>query len=149
MMATAIKKNVLINAPASIVWETLTNPVLMTKWMGEPEMKIEVITDWELGSPMIIKGFHHVKFENKGKVLQFEPLKILQYSHLSSLSHLPESPENYAIITFSLVPEHEKTSLTVSVENFPTETIFKHLEFYWKTTAELIKRMCEEIKITP
>ncbi len=143
-MTTPIEKTVLINAPASRVWEYLTHPERMTQWMGEPEMKIEVIADWEVGKAIIIRGFHHIDFENKGTVLQFEPNKLLQYSHLSSLSRLPDVSENHSIITFSLLPYQEQTAVTVRVEHFPTESIFKHLDFYWKTTVEILKRMIEE-----
>jgi hypothetical protein len=30
------------------------------------------------------------------------------------------------------------------MENFPTESIFKHLNLYWKTTMQIIKRTAEE-----
>lgn len=142
-MTTPIEKTVLINAPASRVWEYLTHPERMTQWMGEPEMRIEVITDWEVGKTIIIRGFHHADFENKGIVLQFEPNKLLQYNHLSSVSRLPDESENYSIITFSLLPNEEQIALTVTVTQFPTESIYKHLEFYWKTTVELLKRAIE------
>lgn len=65
--------------------------------MADPEVGIELITNWKVGSPITIKGFHHIKFENKKTVLQFEPDKVLQYDYLSSLSRLPDKPENYSI----------------------------------------------------
>ncbi|ASS47176.1 MAG: ATPase [Candidatus Fluviicola riflensis] len=143
-MITPIEKTVLINAPASRIWEYLTHPERMKQWIGEPEMNIEIVTDWEVGKEIIIRGFHHADFENKGIVLQFEPNKLLQYSHLSSLSRLPDVDENYSVITFRLFSDKEQTALTVSVEYFPTESIYKHLDFYWKTTVEILKRMIEE-----
>lgn len=111
--------------------------------MAEPAMELEIITSWKTGSPIIIKGFHHMKFENRGTVLQFQPPHLLQYNHLSSLSRLQDKPENYSIITFSLVPLENNTSLTVTLSNFPTEAIFRHLDFYWRTTTEILKKMIE------
>lgn len=143
-MTTPIEKTVLINAPASRVWEYLTLPERMTQWMGEPEMNIEIVTDWEVGNAITIRGFHHINFENKGIILQFEPNKLLQYSHLSLLSRLPDVSENYSIITFSLLQDHAQTALTVNITQFPTESIYKHLDFYWKTTVEILKRTVEE-----
>lgn len=134
-----------IEAPPSIIWKNLTNPNLMKNWMGEPEMQIEIHTDWVIGNPIIITGFHHGQFENKGTVLQFAPQKILQYSHLSSISRLPNTAENYSIITFLLTPNEEQTVLTVKVENCPTEIIFKHLDFYWRGTIALIKKHIEQL----
>jgi len=124
------------------VWEALTNPELMKKWMSETE--INIITDWNVGSPMIIRGdLHGIKFENKGTVLQFEPEKILQYNYLSSISRLPDQPGNYSNIEFRLAPIEDQTALTVLVSNFPTEIIYKHLAFYWNVTLEIFKRLIE------
>src|SRR4030095_12807143 len=102
-MSKIVSKTILINAPTLKVWETLTNPELMKKWISETE--INIITDWKVGNPIIMRGsLHRINFENKGIVLQFEPEKILQYNHLSSLSRLPDKPENYSIIEFRLAP---------------------------------------------
>ena len=136
-------KTVHISAPTSKVWDTLTTPESMKRWMSETE--IDIITDWNVGSPMLIRGrLHRVKFENTGTVLQFEPEELLRYSHLSSLSRLPDKPENYSIFEFRLAPIGSQSSLTVTASNFPTETIYKHLAFYWNVTLEIIKRMVEE-----
>ncbi len=143
-MDLIIENTIQINADSSVVWTYLTQPDLMKEWMGEPEMNIVVSTDWVIGSDIFTKGFHHVSFENKGKVLQFEPYTILQYSHLSSISRLPDSVENYSITSFLLKPSQSQTILTVKLENFPTETIFKHLDFYWKSTLVIIKKLIEE-----
>jgi uncharacterized protein YndB with AHSA1/START domain len=146
-MTKQIEKTVLINTLAPTVWEYLTNPNLMKKWMGESEMNIEIITDWKVGNSIIIKGFHHLEFENKGIVLQFEPNKVLQYNQLSSISRLIDKTENYSVISFNLTSNQRQTWLALRVHNFPTETIFKHLDFYWKTTMEIIKRKIEEIEV--
>jgi uncharacterized protein YndB with AHSA1/START domain len=80
-------KTIEIHAPAFKVWEALTNPELMKKWMADRDTELNIITDWIVGSPIIIYGkLHRIKFENTGRVLQFEPEKVLQYNHLSSLS---------------------------------------------------------------
>ncbi len=136
-------KAILIDAPASKVWEALTIPELMKKWMYETEINIS--TDWRVGSPIIIYGYlHKLKFENKGTVLKFEPGRVLEYNHLSSLSRLADEPKNYSIFEFILTPRDNKTSLTLTLSNFPTESILKHLVFYWNVTLEILKRRIEE-----
>jgi uncharacterized protein YndB with AHSA1/START domain len=136
-------KTVHINAPTSKVWETLTNPELMKKWMFETE--INIITDWQVGSPIAIRGdLHGMNFENTGTVLQFERETLLQYSHLSSLSRLPDKPENHSLLEFRLTPVENQTVLTLTLSNFPTESIYKHLAFYWNVTLEILKRTIEE-----
>ena|SRR6218665_1640908 len=142
-MYPLIQRSINIQASPDLVWRHLTEPALMIAWMGDPELQIEVITGWETGGPILIKGFHHAKFENSGRVMQFEPEKVLQYSHLSSVSRLPDVPENYSIHSFRLEPENGQTLLSLRVENFPTETIYKHLEFYWAGTLSVIKNRIE------
>jgi uncharacterized protein YndB with AHSA1/START domain len=143
-MTYRIEKTVLINSAASTVWKTLTEPELIKQWMGDPETEIDIQTNWQVNSPIVISGFHHLKFENKGTVLQFEPNQALKYNFLSSLSRLPDIAESYTTIGFSLSPTNNQTALTLLITNFPTETIFRHLDFYWRTTIELIKQLAEK-----
>lgn len=143
-MSQLISKTVLIKAPPAALWECLTNPVLMTQWMAEPEIDVQVDTDWQVGSTVTVSGFHHVSFINKGTVLQFDPLKALRYTHLSSVSHLPEKPESYCVFEFLLEPSGNGTFLTVNISNFPTESIFRHLDLYWKTTVAIFKDFVEK-----
>lgn len=142
-MTGGFSTTITINSDTGKVWNTLTNTKLMKKWMGDPEMKIEVDTDWAINSPILISGFHHIKFVNKGLILQYDKEKKLKYSHLSSVSRLPDIAENYTILEFVLIPLGKKTQLTLNIENFPTETIRKHLEFYWRTTVVMIKEAAE------
>jgi len=143
-MTYRIEKTILINSAALTVWKTLTEPALMKQWMGDAEMEIDIQTTWQVNSPIVISGFHHLKFENKGTVLQFEPGQALKYNFLSSISRLPDIPENYTIIGFTLSPADNQTALTLVITNFPTETIYLHLDFYWRTTIELIKHFTEK-----
>lgn len=143
-MTDRFTTTVIINSGLNEVWTKLTVPDLMAEWMGEAEMEIEINTDWKIDSPIFIRGFHHVKFENKGIVLQYEKEKKLKYSHLSSMSRLPDKPANYSTIEFILTPIQKHTRLILNIENFPTEIIRKHLEFYWRTTIVTIKKSVEE-----
>ena len=137
-------KAITINASTSQVWHILTTPELMKKWMISDDIEINISTDWKVGSPMVIRGNMNGKnFENNGTVLQFEPEKTLEYSHLSSTSRLPDQPESYSIIEFRLQPMEDLTILTLTVSNFLTESIYKHLAFYWNVTVEVLKRMIE------
>ncbi|MGA8595113.1 MAG: SRPBCC domain-containing protein [Bryobacteraceae bacterium] len=144
-MIQVIENAVSINAPPSDVWRVLTDPDLMKQWMAEPEMRIAIITDWKVGCPIVVQGRHNnVDFENKGTILQFRPNSILRYSHLSSIARLADKAENYTTIEFRLArAEGNSTSLKVRSSNFPTEPIFKHWEFYWRVTIEVIKRFIE------
>jgi len=140
----SFEKTISINSDAPTIWAALTDLKTMKQWMGEPGMEIEIYTDWEINGPVVIRGFHHTEFENRGVVLCFEPNKLLKYTHLSSLSGFEDIPENYSIIEFRLTPLQDRTELSVVVSNFPTETIFRHLEFYWNATTTVIKDLIEK-----
>ena len=138
-----LEKKILIHAPVPRVWTSLTDVATMKKWMGESEFDLEIITNWEVGSPFVIKGFHHVRFENRGIVLEYVPDHRVSYNFISSLSRLADKKENYTAVRLELDPQGETTSLSLTIYNFPTETIYQHLNFYWNTTLVLLKRMIE------
>ncbi len=139
-----IEKTISIAATPDKIWAYLTQPELMEKWIGEPEMNIKVETDWVIGKPITIKGFHHIDFQNTGKILAFVPHQLIRYNHLSSLSKLPARLENYTTISFSLQPLGNTTQITIVLENFPSETIYRHLDFYWQGTIHILRKQIEE-----
>jgi uncharacterized protein YndB with AHSA1/START domain len=137
------EKTIIIQAQPSIVWGALTNQESMKKWMFETA--IDIVTDWQVGNPFLIHGnLHSTYFENKGTVLQFKKEEVLEYSHLNSLSALPDEPANYSTVAFRLTPIENQTSLTLTLRNFPTEEIYKHLVFYWNVTMEILKKWIEK-----
>jgi uncharacterized protein YndB with AHSA1/START domain len=142
-MTQSFELSTLINALVPVVWDSLVCTGKMKVWMGEPEMEIGVETDWTVGRPMVVSGFHHSHFRNIGTVLEFKPMERLSYTHLSSLSRLPDDPVNLTTLTFSLAPQGDATSLTLTAEGFPTVSIFKHLQFYWTGTLGVFKQFVE------
>ena len=70
--------------------------------------------------------------------------RVLEYSHLSSLSRLPDEAENYTFIRFTLQPDDDHTLLELDLSNFPSESHYKHIDFYWSVTLEVLKRFVEE-----
>lgn len=138
-------KSILIACPVDFVWEILVNPTHMKKWMAEPELLLNIKTTWEINSPLLFTGFHHLPFENRGNVIQFEKEKRLHYTHISSLSRLQDEIENYTHIVFDLSKQQDETELRITLSNFPTETIYKHLEFYWIVTLSILKNYAESL----
>lgn len=139
------QKTISINAPLALVWKHLTTIEEIQKWMLDEEMEMEMSTSWEPGSPMMMRGnLHGIPFTNEGRILNFVLDRILEYSHLSSLSLLPHTIENHSIIRFELVALEHKTILEIAIRNFPTIEIYKHLEFYWSSTLVVFKKHCED-----
>jgi uncharacterized protein YndB with AHSA1/START domain len=138
-----IEKTVVIAAPPAAVWAALTVPAAMRAWMGEPEMAIDVATDWRPGSPIVISGVHHGPFRNQGIVLDVVPGALLRYTHLSSVSALADVPGHYSVIAFALAAEEGGTSVRLTVERFATDTIYRHLDLYWRGTLDVFKAYVE------
>ena len=136
------EKKIVINSPTSEVWRALTEPAVMNRWMSETEL--EIVTDWRVGGPIMISGALYKKlFENRGIVSVFDVERELEYSHLSSLSRLEDRVENYCVINFCLEADGAQTLLLLTIRNFPMETIYKHMAFYWGVAVELMRREVE------
>ena len=129
-----------INAPLSKVWDALINPKLIKKYM----FGTDVISDWKEGSKIIWQGEWQGKtYVDNGVILRMIPEKLIQYSHFSPLSGLPDNPDNYHRVTIELL--HEKTDILVSLtqDNSQTEQEKQHSEKNWKMVLESIKKLLE------
>jgi uncharacterized protein YndB with AHSA1/START domain len=129
-----------IDAPKSKVWEALTQPQLIKQYL----FGTEVTTDWKAGSPITYKGTWEGKpYEDKGKVLQIEPGKLLVSTFWSSLSGLPDAPENYKTVRYELSAEGSKTRLTVIQDNNASQEEASHSEQNWKMVLDGVKKLLE------
>ena len=134
------KVSIAINAPKSKVWEALTNPNLIKQYL----FGTEVITDWQVGSPITFKGIWEGKpFEDKGRVLQIEEGKLLVSTFWSALSGLPDLPENYQTVRYELSAEDGGTRLTIEQDNNASQEAAKQSEQNWNTVLEGMKKLLE------
>jgi len=79
-----------INAPVSRVWEALTEPKLIKKYL----FGTEVDTTWEPGSPIVYRGeWQGTQYADTGKILEIEPERLLRSTFFSSLSGKEDRPE--------------------------------------------------------
>ena len=92
----------LVNAPASKVWDALTNPDMIRQYL----LGTQVTSDWQVGSPIVYRGeWQGRAYEDKGQVLQAEPGKRLVTTFWSSMAGLEDIPENYKTIIYELTPQ--------------------------------------------
>ena len=135
------KAETTINASADKVWNALTDPGMIKKYM----FGTTVISDWKEGNKIIWKGEWEGKtYEDKGKILLFEPKKSLQYSHFSPLAGLHDSPENYHIVTFDLEEKDKQTIVTLTQTNNADEKTKDHSEKNWKMMLASLKKLLED-----
>jgi uncharacterized protein YndB with AHSA1/START domain len=135
------KASTTIDAPISKVWDALTKPELIKQYL----FGTEVVTDWKVGSPIIYKGIWEGKpYEDKGKVLQFENEKLIVSTFWSSLSGLPDIPENYKTVRYELSAAGDKTNLVITQDNNSTQEEADHSERNWKMVLDGIKKLVED-----
>jgi uncharacterized protein YndB with AHSA1/START domain len=133
MTATAQVSRV-IPAKVQEVWETLTSPEGMKAYM----MGAEVRTDWNVGSPITMKGeFNGKPYEDRGEVRSFEPGKRFSYTHVSSAA-----PDAEHLVTFELEPKGEATEVVITQENTDgrvTDADREHKAQYERTWAMMLE----------
>jgi len=135
------KAETTIDVTSDKVWNALTNPELINKYM----FGTTAISDWKEGSKIIWKGEWEGKsYEDKGKILRFEPKKTLQYSHFSPLSGLDDRPENYHIVTIDLTEKDKQTIISLTQDNNASEKEKNHSEKNWKMMLGSLKKLLEE-----
>ena len=134
------KASITINAPASKVWDALTKPQLIKQYLFGTDVR----TDWRVGSPIIYTGIWNGReYKDKGRVLQVEVGKLLVSSFWSSLSGLPDIPENYKTVRYELTAESSGTRLTIIQDNNDSQEEADHSSQNWKMVLEGIKKLLE------
>jgi uncharacterized protein YndB with AHSA1/START domain len=104
----------------------------------------DVVSSWKEGGPISWKGEWEGKpYEDKGKILIFDPGKTLRYSHYSPSSGLPDSPENYHTVTYTLRAENGRTVVSLSQDNNKDEKEVEHSTKMWQSMLEGLKKEVE------
>ena len=127
-----------IAATAAEIWTALTTPATLKQFF----FGADVITDWKVGSPIRMKGeFKGKACEDKGNIVSFEPPRQLSFSHWSARSGQADTPANYHLVTFDLVPEGATTKVTLSQSNLTrgaTASDIEHRVDYEKNWASVL-----------
>ena len=133
--------SVIIDASASEVWEAITSPEQVKKYL----MGANVVTDWKEGSPISYEGeYNGKKYKDKGVIKKVEPGKILQSTYWSSMGGKEDKPENYNLVTYKLKNKDGKTELTLLQNNIHSEKEKEHATDNWKMVLEKLKSVVEE-----
>lgn len=119
MTPLLITNTITINASSSKVWDALINPEQTKKYM----FGCETVSDWKKGSTLIWKMMHEGKefIPVKGHVVEITPNKFLSYTVIDPHSpDIPDIPENYLTVTYSLEEKNNQTTLTVTQGDYNT-----------------------------
>ena len=132
--------SVIIRAPIEDVWDALTTPELIKRWF----FGVDTETDWQVGGPIVHRGEWQGKpYEDKGTILRFEPPTLLVHSHWSPASGVPDRPEHYQEVSWSLTDRNGATTLTVAETNLPSQEAKAISEESWKAVLDNLKDLLE------
>jgi len=132
--------SITINADSSKVWEALTTPELIKKYL----MGTNVTSEWKEGSEITYAGEYQGKtYSDKGVIKKIEKGKILQSTYWSSIGGKEDRPENYNLVTYKLSHKDGKTVVTLTQDNVNSENEKKHVSENWKMVLQKLKEVAE------
>jgi|GEM_PF-2167995 len=126
-----VERTIFVAAPIEILATSLAEPSRMAEWMGDDAMPVSVEHEGRAGGLIVVRGRQHVPFENRGRIVRWDPPRRFTWTHLSTLSNLPDEPASYTTLDFALEPACGGTTLSFTMHGFPTLVIRKHLVLYW------------------
>ena len=130
-----------IDAPAAAVWQALIDPELVKQYLHGTNMR----TDWNVGGDISWSGeWKGQSYEDKGKVLKFEPQTLIVYTHWSPLGGTLDEPQNYHTVTYELAERGGQTVLTLKQDNNPSrEEADKMAQNNWAPVLQGLKAVAE------
>jgi uncharacterized protein YndB with AHSA1/START domain len=130
-----------IDAAPDKVWQALTDPELIKKYMFGSEVK----TDWKPGSPITWQGeFEGRKYEDKGEILAVEPGRRLEVTHFSPLTGQEDRPENYHRVLYELRQIDGGTSVRLTQDNSSSAEEAEHSAANWQMMLDGLKKVAEQ-----
>ena len=129
-----------IDAPIERVWHALTTPDEIERWF----FGVRTDSEWREGSPIVHRGEYQGRpYEDKGEIVRIEPPTLLEHTHWSDMSGVPDEPEHYQRVTWSLEPRDGGTLLTVDEENLPSEDAKRASEQSWPQALMALRSLVE------
>jgi uncharacterized protein YndB with AHSA1/START domain len=141
MTGHVARAEVHVNAPPSQVWEALTNPDLIARYMQGSRVE----TSWQVGSPITWSGEYEGKaYQDNGEVLAVEPEARLQVSHYSPMSGQPDEPGNYHRLDYRLAEaDTGGTRLSLEQDGCDSAEQAKSFSANWQSMLDAMKQTVE------
>lgn len=138
-----VEKTIEINAPASKVWDVLTNPEHTREWApefsGGTEFRLE--SNWKLGSPVLWRG-QDGNVIVEGNVTAVEPNTFLRFTVFDVRGEkLSVTKEDG--ITYELTEHAGKTTFRLLQGDF---SVMTEGEKYHRLSAEVWDRVLPKVK---
>jgi uncharacterized protein YndB with AHSA1/START domain len=132
--------SIAIDAHPESVWAALITPELRKQWF----FGVDTETDWSVGGPIVHRGeYEGQPYVDKGTVLAFEPPALLVHTHWSSVSGVPDLPENHQTVSWRLDEREGQTDLTVTDDNIRSEEARATSDEAWIAALTKLKELVE------
>lgn len=137
LVATATVRT---HASPDDVWRAITDPDLIARYYFGTRVR----SDWHPGSAITWSGEYDGKqYEDHGTILEVLPRERLVHTHFSPLSGREDVPENYHTLTWTLDPDDEGTTVTLTQDNNHSYDEVEHSEKNWHQVLEGLKGVVE------
>jgi uncharacterized protein YndB with AHSA1/START domain len=134
------RTSVTIDAAMNDVWKALTTPSTIKRWF----LGVDTETDWQPGNSLVHRGeWQGRPYEDKGTILRIEPPTLLVHTHWSPMSGLPDEPENYEEVVWSLSERDGGTQVTIEETNLASEEAKAVSEESWRMILKNLKDLLE------
>jgi uncharacterized protein YndB with AHSA1/START domain len=132
--------SVTIDAPIEDVWAAITTPDRIKEWF----FGVDTRSDWTQGSDLVHTGeWQGRPYEDKGTIVRIEPPSLLEHTHWSSMSGLPDDPEHYETVEWRLSERDGGTELTVSETNLPSDEARELSEQSWRMVLDRLRQLLD------
>jgi len=139
-----VRRSIEIKVPAARIWEILTDPGHTVKYM----FGCEVVSDWNIGSPLIWRGAADGVVYVKGSLLALEKEKLFSFTVFDPNAGIEDTPSNYTTVVIELNAGNGSTTLTVTQGDFTgmadAENRLMSTEAGWDMVLPKIKELAEK-----
>jgi len=133
-----------IKAPRSKVWDALINPEITQQYM----FGCVPVSDWNVGSPLLWRGLADEVDYVIGRVVKFEPEKLLSTTTFNPHGDQADIPENYLTGEYHLSEENGTTTLHIVQGDFASVTNgrnrYEEAEESWDMALKKLRSILEE-----
>jgi len=141
-----VKKTITLDAQTTKVWEALTKPEMIKKYMSNTE----VISDWKVGSPILwvetSEGEERIMV--KGSIEKIEVGRLIEFAAIDMNTKYTDIPSNYVKATYELTPKLGKTQLSVTQGDYlrveEGRKRFVEADGGWNRTLNALKTFIEK-----
>jgi len=129
-----------IAASPERVWKAITTSAEIKQWF----FGVDTETDWKVGSRLVHRGEYQGRpYQDSGEIVEIDPPRLLIHTHWSPMSGLPDRPENYQRVTWTLDGSDGATTLTVAEDNLPSEEAKAISDRSWPQALQNLRELLE------